>query len=236
LKIKIISIFPEIFEGFLAQSLIGKAIDKSLIKIDLLNLREFAEPPHFKVDDSPYGGGAGMILKPEPLAKAIEAAKVELPNAKVILLSANGERFNQQFAHGLSSITEIILICGRYEGVDQRVIDLFVDQEISIGDYVLMGGEVAAMVVIETVTRLLSDVIGNPDSLINESFNENKYGKLLEGPQYTRPACFYERSVPEVLLSGDHKKIAEWRLSTSLEKTSKQRPELVNQSHNKSQS
>ena len=145
MRIKIITIFPDIFSGFFTQSLIGKAVEGGLLELSAINLRDFSEPPHYRVDDTPYGGGAGMVLKPEPLALAIEATKKELPDAKVILLSANGSTFTQQAAEQLSLIPEVILICGRYEGVDQRVIDLYIDQEISIGDYVLMGGEVAAM-------------------------------------------------------------------------------------------
>lgn len=190
-------------------------------------LRDFADPPHFQVDDTPYGGGAGMVLKPEPLARAIEKARQELPEAPVILLSASGKQFTQRKAHEFAAIPELILVCGRYEGVDQRVIDLLVDEEVSIGDYVLMGGEVAAMAIMEATIRLLDDVLGNPESLQQESFAESDLGAALEGPQYTRPAMFRESPVPEVLLSGDHQKIAAWRTQQSQSKTLKIRPELL---------
>jgi len=224
LKIKIISIFPEIFSGFLQASLVEKAITKGIFSVETINLRDFADPPHFHVDDTPYGGGAGMVIKPEPLARAIESAKQDLTDASVILLSASGEPFTQQGARELSQKNELILICGRYEGVDQRVIDLMIDRELSIGEYVLMGGEVAAMVIIEATTRLIAGVLGNPESIAHESFSSEA---LLEGPQYTRPATFRDQTVPEVLLSGDHKKIVEWHSQQSFERTLSNRPELL---------
>lgn len=227
MKIKIISIFPEIFASFLSTSLIEKSISKDLVTIEAINLRDFADPPHYQVDDTPYGGGAGMVLKPEPLARAIEKAKSELPEAPVILLSASGEIFTQRSAEKLAQLSGLIFVCGRYEGVDQRVIELLVDREISIGDYVLMGGEVATMVIMEAVMRLLDNVLGNPESIVQESFTESEAGTLLEGPQYTRPPAFRERTVPEVLLSGDHKRIAEWRSARGLEKTKTVRPALL---------
>ncbi len=227
MKIKIISIFPEIFASFVSTSLIEKSITKGLVSIEAVNLRDFADPPHFHVDDTPYGGGAGMVLKPEPLARAIEKVKTELPKAPVILLSASGEKFTQRSAEQLAKTDEIIFVCGRYEGVDQRVIDLLIDREISIGDYVLMGGEVAAMVVMESVIRLVDNVLGNPDSIVQESFTETDAGTVLEGPQYTRPPVFREQAVPEVLLSGDHKRISQWRSAQGLEKTKQVRPALL---------
>jgi tRNA (guanine37-N1)-methyltransferase len=226
-KVQIISVFPGIFTSFLETSLIEKAQTKGIISISTCPLREYADPPHYHVDDSPFGGGAGMVLKPEPLSRAIESCKKILPQAKVILLSANGERFNQSKAQSISQLSEVIYVCGRYEGIDQRVIETFVDQELSIGDYVLMGGEVAAMVVIEASVRLITDVLGNPESIDHESFSRNSQGNLLEGPHYTRPAEFRGQSVPEELLSGDHAKIAQWRELTSLEKTKKVRPDLL---------
>ena len=226
-KVQIISLFPGIFSSFLETSLIEKAQTKGIISISTCSLREYADPPHYHVDDSPFGGGAGMVLKPEPLSKAIESCKKILPKAKVILLSANGEKFTQSKAESISKLTEVIYICGRYEGIDQRVIDTFVDQELSIGDYVLMGGEVAAMVVIEASVRLIADVLGNPDSIHHESFTPSSEGALLEGPQYTRPAEFRGLNVPEELLSGDHARIAAWQQRQSLERTKKIRPELI---------
>lgn len=223
-KIIVLSIFPEIFESFLKTSLIGKAIAANKLNIEVINFRDFSDPPHFKVDDEPFGGGAGMVLKPEPLARAVIKAKEKLPNAEVILLSASGEKFKQTTAKELSQYDKgLILVCGRYEGVDQRFIDLYVNQELNLGDFICMGGEVPAMLLIEAVTRLKPEIIGNPDSLQNESFNEN----LLEAPQYTRPREFEGQSVPEDLLSGSHKKIAEWKKTAGLTKTKKNRPDLL---------
>ncbi|MBN8549425.1 MAG: tRNA (guanosine(37)-N1)-methyltransferase TrmD [Deltaproteobacteria bacterium] len=223
MKVEIITIFPELFSGFLSSSLVAKAQEKNLLTISTLNIRDFADAPHYHVDDTPYGGGAGMLMKPEPLCRAIEDSKSRLPSAKVILLSASGETFTQRKALELSHCSEIILVCGRYEGIDQRVIDLLVDEEISIGDYVLMGGEVPAMVLIEACTRLVSGVVGNEESIETESFRSTDESAQLEAPQYTRPAEFRGHKVPEVLLSGNHKKIAEWRLQESKKLTSKRR-------------
>ena len=232
-KIQIISVFPTIFSSFLETSLIEKAQARGIVSISTCSLRDYADAPHYHVDDTPYGGGAGMVLKPEPLSKAIEDCKKALPKAKVILLCANGERFSQQKAAAISTLPEVIYVCGRYEGIDQRVIDSLVDHEVSIGDYVLMGGEVAAMVVIEASLRLIADVLGNPDSICHESFTSTSQGLLLEGPQYTRPAEFRGQTVPAELLTGDHAKIAEWRKTKSLERTQKMRPELVYRNHQK---
>ena len=185
--------------------------------------------PVLVVDDEIYGGGAGMLMKPEPLAKAIKAAKTKLPDAKVIYLSPGGTPFAQKIARDLHSAPALILLCGRYEGIDQRIIDQYVDLELSIGDYILMGGEVAAMVVIEAVSRLLTDVVGNAGSLQHESFElEHSSGcLLLEGPQYTRPPEFEGQSVPAILLSGDHAKVSAWQKEQALIKTKKIRPDLL---------
>jgi tRNA (guanine37-N1)-methyltransferase len=226
-RIQIISVFPTIFSSFLETSLIEKARARGIVSISTCSLRDYADPPHYHVDDTPYGGGAGMVLKPEPLSKAIEDCKKTLPHAKVILLCANGERFSQKKAAAISALPEVIYVCGRYEGIDQRVIDSLVDHEVSIGDYVLMGGEVAAMVVIEASLRLIADVLGNPDSICHESFTPTSQGLLLEGPQYTRPAEFRGQTIPAELLTGDHAKIAEWRKIKSLERTQTMRPELL---------
>jgi tRNA (guanine37-N1)-methyltransferase len=227
MKIQVLTIFPELFQDFTRSSLIGKAQERNLITLSVTDIRSFAEPPHFCVDDSPYGGGAGMVMKPEPLAKAIEDAKSELPRAKVVLLSPSGTRFSQQKAVALSGLEELILVCGRYEGVDERVVELYVDEEISIGDYVLMGGELPAMVVIEATVRLIDNVIGNSESLAQESFNTSDEGLLLEAPQYTRPPEFKGHKVPEVLLSGNHQKIQEWRRNQARQRTAARRPELL---------
>ncbi|NMC62503.1 MAG: tRNA (guanosine(37)-N1)-methyltransferase TrmD [SAR324 cluster bacterium] len=228
MRLHILSIFPKLFENFFSVSLIGKAVEKKIIEVEITDIRQFAEAPHYHVDDYPYGGGPGMIMKPEPLSAAIKYAKQRLPNARVILLSASGQKMTQQRAQELARETELLLICGRYEGVDQRVIDLYVDEELSIGDVIMMGGEVPAMALIESVCRLLPDVIGNSDSLTEESFSQRGDGlTLLEWPQYTRPEVFNGREVPEVLLSGDHGRIRAWRLEQALNKTLITRPDLI---------
>lgn len=224
-SITVLTLFPEILSGFVNSSLIAKAREKKILDLELLNIRDFASPPHFQVDDAPYGGGPGMVMKAEPLALAIESAKAKLPDAKVILLSAGGTKFSQSKAKELSSHAELIFVCGRYEGVDQRVIDLLVDEEISIGDYVLMGGEVPAMVLIESTARLLDDVLGNRDSAKYESFAGE--APILEAAQYTRPHNFRGLEVPAVLMSGDHKKIAIWREEEAHRRTAKRRPDLL---------
>lgn len=223
MKIEVLSIFPELFQSFLNTSLINKSISKDLISITIQNIRDFAEAPHYKVDDTPYGGGSGMVMKPEPLVKAIRDSKLKLPNAKTIYLSPAGITFNQSKAKELSNFSELILVCGRYEGIDQRVIDIEIDYEISIGDFVLMGGEIPAMVIIEAVTRLIPNVLHNNNSTNEESFENN----LLEYPQYTRPENFEGIKVPDILLGGNHKLICEWRAEQSKIKTKVKRPDLV---------
>lgn len=184
------------------------------------NIRDFSAPPHNKVDDTPYGGGAGMVMMADPLLKAIESARTRLPNARTILLSPGGPRFNQAKAIEMSTLSQTIFVCGRYEGVDQRVIDLGIDEELSIGDFVVMGGEVPAMMVIEACLRLRPDVIHNSDSTLFESFSPTLGdGSWVEAPQYTRPEEFRGCRVPEVLLSGNHKAILEWRIAESKKKT-----------------
>jgi tRNA (guanine37-N1)-methyltransferase len=227
MKIVILTIFPELFDSFLSTSLITKALQNKKIELQTINIRDFSEAPHYKVDDTPYGGGAGMVFKPEPVLNAIKFAKKECPNAKVIYLSPSGVPYKQALAKQLSKDEQLILLCGRYEGIDQRVIDQAVDMELSIGDYVLMGGEIPAMVVIESITRLVDNVLGNTESLEIESFSESPEGLLLEAPQYTRPPVFNGQPVPEVLLSGNHKEIEKWRRQKSLEKTNLIRPDLI---------
>ena len=219
-NIELLTIFPDIFSSFLKTSLVGKAIDKGLLSVRATNIRDFSSPPHNKVDDTPYGGGAGMVMMVEPLVKAIEAARARLPNAKTILLSPGGPRFTQAKAIEMSTASETIFVCGRYEGVDQRVIDLGIDEELSIGDFVVMGGEVPAMMVIEACLRLRPDVIHNSDSTLFESFSPTLGdGTWVEAPQYTRPEDFRGHAVPAVLLSGNHKAIYEWRVAESRRKT-----------------
>jgi tRNA (guanine37-N1)-methyltransferase len=219
-KIEILTIFPDIFESFLQTSLVSKAITRGLLSVSTTDIRDFSAPPHNKVDDSPYGGGAGMVMMVEPLVKAIEAAKVRLPSARVVLLSPGGPRFTQSKAEQLSKLDSVIFVCGRYEGIDQRVIDLVIDEELSIGDFVVMGGEVPAMLVIEACLRLRPDVIHNEESTTFESFSPGLGdGSLVEAPQYTRPEEYRGLRVPQILLSGNHKAIAEWRLEKSKLKT-----------------
>ncbi len=223
-KIDIVTIFPDIFESFLETSLVKKAITRGLLSVTTTNIRDFSAAPHHKVDDSPYGGGAGMVMMVEPLVKAIESAKGRLPNAKVILLSPGGSRFTQSKAEQLSKLEALIFVCGRYEGVDQRAIDLVVDEELSVGDFVVMGGEVPAMLVMEAALRLRPEVIHNEQSTSVESFSPQLGdGTLVEAPHYTRPEEYRGLRVPDVLLSGNHKAIAEWRLRESISKTARVR-------------
>lgn len=207
MKFSVISIFPGMLESFLQYGLLAKAIEKKILSVDLYDLRQFTTNKHQKVDDRPFGGGAGMVLMPQPLFDAITFIKTKLAG-KVILFSAYAPTLSQAKVKELASETHLILICGRYEGVDQRVIDQLVDEEISIGDYVLMGGETPAQVLIESVSRMLPGVVGNPESVETDSFYlDDQYGF----PQYTQPRIFNDFPVPEVLLSGHHKDILEWR-------------------------
>jgi tRNA (guanine37-N1)-methyltransferase len=223
-KIEILTIFPGIFESFLKTSLVAKAITRGLLAVKTTDIRDFSSPPHHKVDDSPYGGGAGMVMMVEPLVKAIESAKERQPSARVILLSPGGPRFTQAKAKELSELDSIIFVCGRYEGIDQRAIDLAIDEELSIGDFVVMGGEVPAMLVMEASLRLRPDVIHNEESTAFESFSPALGdGSLVESPQYTRPEEYRRRKVPDILLSGNHKAISDWRLAESKKKTNKLR-------------
>ena len=228
MKIEVLTLFPGLFQGFVDSSLISRSRQRGLLKLSFLNIRDFAAPPHYQVDDTPYGGGAGMLMKPEPLAAAIENAKTHLTEAKTVLLTPTGRLFNQDIAEEYAALSELILVCGRYEGVDQRVIDRLIDDEISMGDYVLMGGEVPAMAVIEAVARLRTDILGNSESVKKESFSKDPSGmRLLESPQYTRPAEFRGDRVPPVLLSGDHKEIEKWKHAQALALTKRRRPDLL---------
>lgn len=228
MRVHILTIFPQLFEAFSKTSLIGKAVERNLLEIEVTDIRNFSDPPHYRVDDYPYGGGPGMVMKPEPLTAAIESARARVPHARTILMSASGNKLTHDRAQELSQQAELLLICGRYEGVDQRIIDLFVDDEVSIGEAVLMGGEVPAMALIEAVCRFLPEVIGNDESVSEESFATRPDGvTLLEGPQFTRPEVFRGVEVPEVLRSGDHARIRAWRVEKALEKTLRLRPDLL---------
>lgn len=223
MKIHILTLFPEMFEGFLKSSILGKAIENNILDINIVNIRDYSGDKHKRVDDYPYGGGAGMVMMPQPLYDAVISIKKDSPDAVVILTSPRGKPLVQKKALSLCKLPHLVIICGHYEGVDQRIIDCLVDEEISIGDYVLTGGEIPAMVIVDAVTRLVPGVIGSPLSLEEESF----CGGLLEYPQYTRPADFLGMKVPEVLLSGNHKRIEEWRREKSLEVTKRNRPDLL---------
>jgi tRNA (guanine37-N1)-methyltransferase len=222
LHFTVISIFPRMFDSALGGSILKRAQEKHLIRIDTVDLRDYASDRHRTTDDTPYGGGQGMVMKPEPLVSAIEHARQHAPRARVILLSPRGSVFTQSTVRRVAQEESLVLICGRYEGVDERV-SAFVDEEISIGDYTLSGGEPAALVVIDAVARLLPGVLGNENSAAEESFSEG----LLEYPQYTRPENYRGMKVPEVLLSGDHQRIKAWRAEQSLQLTRERRPDLL---------
>jgi tRNA (guanine37-N1)-methyltransferase len=224
MRFDILTLFPAMFSSPLEGSILGKAIEKGLIEIRIVNIRDFTSDKHHVVDDTPYGGGQGMVMKVEPIARAIEWVKAESPSAWTIYLTPQGRPFNQERAEALSSTkAHLILLCGRYEGVDERVREMFVDEEVSIGDYVLTGGELAAMVMVDALSRLLPGVLGCGQSAGEDSFSES----LLEYPQYTRPTDFRGHAVPEVLLSGNHEAIFRWRRKEALRRTVKRRPDLL---------
>ena len=225
MRFDIITIFPELFQGVLECGIVRRARQSGILDIRVVNLRDFASDKHRTVDDRPFGGGEGMVLMPGPLFDAVEFCRgpADKTGAHVVLLSPQGRRWLQETAVDFATIPHAILICGRYEGVDQRVVDSLVDREISIGDFILTGGEIPAMVILDSVVRLLPGALGNKNSALNESFSTG----LLDCPQYTRPAEFRGMSVPEVLLSGDHARIDRWRKELALRKTRECRPEMV---------
>jgi tRNA (guanine37-N1)-methyltransferase len=221
LSVEVLTLFPRMIAAPIDESILGKAREKGLLRVEVTDIREFAAGKHRVTDDVPYGGGAGMVMKPEPLVGAIEAARARQPGAHVVLLSPQGQPFTQRKAQELVAREKLVLVCGRYEGVDERVLE-WIDEELSLGDFVLAGGEFAALAVIDAVARLVPGVLGNAESAVQESFSAG----LLEGPQYTRPPEFRGRKVPEVLLSGDHAKIANWRREQAEERTRRRRPDL----------
>ena len=224
MKIDILSLFPEMFEGVLHSSIMKKAQENEAVTFDVTNFRDFSENKHRKVDDYPYGGGAGMLLKPEPLFAAVESVTAgTTTSSRVILLCPQGERFTQAKAEELSKEEHLVFICGHYEGYDERIRENLVTDELSIGDFVLTGGELAAMSIVDSVVRLLPNVLGNTDSPVLDSFSTG----LLEHPQYTRPANFNGMEVPEILLSGNHAKIDQWREEQSLLRTYERRKDLL---------
>lgn len=224
MKFSYLTLFPELFPPILSASLLGKAAEKGVISYELIQIRDFATDRHRTVDDTPYGGGAGMLLKADVLTAAWEKAKAaSLGKTCTVLLSPQGSLFDQEMAKELAAFDHLIFVCGHYEGVDERFIELCVDREVSIGDYVLTGGELPAMVMTDVIARLVPGVVGREESVATDSLE----GGLLKYPQYTRPREFRGKSVPEVLLSGDHGAIAEWRREQMLERTARKRPELL---------
>ena len=226
IRIDVLTIFPRLFEAFAAESMVGIAARAGRLELRVHDLRDWAEGPHRRVDDAPYGGGPGMVMRPEPLVAAIEAiagAKGPARRAHVALMSPQGTPLDQAKLRELARCEQLVLVCGRYEGVDQRAVELAVDEELSLGDYVLSGGEVPAMAIVEGVVRLLPGVLGNPESSGADSFEAG----LLEGPQYTRPASFRGLDVPEVLRSGDHGAVARWRAERADAVTRQRRPDLL---------
>ena len=224
MRVDIITLFPSMFKGPFEESIIKRARKKNLLEIHLHNLRDFTTDLHRVVDDAPFGGGAGMVMKVEPICRALKSVKEQLKGEiKVILLSPQGRTLSQDVVRRLAGQKNIILICGRYEGIDERVKKYLVDEELSIGDYVLSGGEIAAMVVVDVVNRFIPGTIGNERSIRQDSF----YRGLLDYPQYTRPAEFMGWKVPEILRSGNHQKIEEWRIKKTLRKTLHLRPDLL---------
>ncbi len=222
MKLTVLTLFPEILRGFFESSIMKRAVERGLLSYELVNVRDYAEDKHRKCDDEVYGGGAGMLMLPGPLGRALDAAGS--PGRRTVFVTPGGRLFNQGYARDLAREAELVILCGRYEGVDQRIVDRYVTDEISIGDYVLSSGEVAALVLVDAVYRLIDGVITG-ESLAEESFE----GGLLEYPQYTRPALYGSMPVPDVLVSGHHANITRWRLKKRLEKTLAYRPELLSE-------
>lgn len=223
MKIKVLTIFPEMLRPMLEASILGRAIEEGLIEVELIDIRPFSELKHKNTDDYPFGGGPGMVMLAQPIVDAVEACTKDGFHGKRLYLSPRGRTFDQSMAEELAKDGELLLLCGHYEGVDQRAIDLVIDEEVSIGDYVLTGGELGALVIIDAVSRLIPGVLGSDESSQDESFSSG----LLEYPQYTRPREYRGLAVPDVLLSGDHAKINRWRRDRALELTWRRRPEML---------
>ncbi len=223
MKIKVLTIFPEMLRPMLEASILGRAIEEGLIEVELIDIRPFSELKHKNTDDYPFGGGPGMVMLAQPIVDAVEACTKDGFHGKRLYLSPRGRTFDQSMAEELAKDGELLLLCGHYEGVDQRAIDLVIDEEVSIGDYVLTGGELGALVIIDAVSRLIPGVLGSDESSQDESFSSG----LLEYPQYTRPREYRGLTVPDVLLSGDHAKINRWRRDRALELTWRRRPEML---------
>lgn len=221
--INVLTLFPEMFNNIMGESIIGRAREKGIIEINPINIRDFSKNKHKKVDDYPYGGGSGMVLMNQPIFDSLHSLTKDKDSCRVVYLTPKGKTFNQKIANTFSKEKELVFVCGHYEGIDQRIIDKWVTDEISIGDYVLTGGELPAMVIIDSVCRLIPGVLGKDESFEDESF----YNGLLEYPHYTRPATYNGDSVPDILLSGNHKLINEWRTRESLKITIERRPDLI---------
>ncbi len=227
MRFDVLTLFPEMFSGYLGQSLLGKAIERGCLDVHVHDMRNWSTDPHHKVDDRPYGGGPGMVLQVGPVVECVEAvSQLADEPAQVVLLTPQGKPLNQVVVEELSEVPRLILICGRYEGFDQRIIDILQPTELSIGDYILNGGEVAAMVLVDAVMRLIPGVLGDESSNVDDSFSSGN--RLLEFPQYTRPRDYRGHGVPEVLLSGDHGAIADWRSRQSVDRTRQRRSDLLN--------
>lgn len=228
LSVKILTIFPDIFPGPLGVSLIGNGLKNNLWSLETINIRDFGVTKHHTIDDEPFGGGCGMLMKPDVLSDAIEYAKKSMHEPTIFYTSPRGTQYTQEYAYEISRSKEVIIICGRFEGIDERIIEEYNVREISLGDFVLPGGESAAVAILDAAIRLIPGILANQDTLKEESFcNYKNIGTLLEYPQYTRPALWKGRKVPEVLLSGNHKQIKDWRLNKAIEITKKQRPDLL---------
>jgi len=228
MHVTILTLFPEMFPGPLQYSLAGQALKNNIWSLDLVNLRDFGLAKHKNVDDEPYGGGNGLIMRADVLGPAVEYALQKKPNSKIYYPSPRGKRLNQVVARDIIKDSEIIIICGRFEGIDERIIDEYNVLEISVGDYILSGGEIAALAILDSSVRLLQGVLANQDSLLTESFEPNgEFSGLLEGPLYTRPSEWRGRKVPEVLISGNHKTIKDWQREQSLLITKARRPDLL---------
>jgi tRNA (guanine37-N1)-methyltransferase len=225
MRIDVLTLFPEMFSGYVGQSLLKRAIDAGIVDVRVHNIRDWATGKHNQVDDRPFGGGPGMVLRPEPVVECVEAVQKQAPPGRFVLLTPQGRRLDQALVEELATGGRLVLLCGRYEGVDQRVIDLLRPEELSIGDYILGGGEVAAMVVIDAVVRLVPGVLGDEESNRQDSFSGER--RLLEFPQYTRPREYRGLTVPDVLMTGNHPEIAKWRAEQSLARTHERRADLL---------
>ena len=226
MRMSVVSLFPEMIEAVTRHGVVGRACKNGLLTVNAVNPRDFASDPHRSVDDRPYGGGPGMVMTFDPLSKAIDAARAAQPaGSPVVLLTPQGERFDQARAARYATLDGLVMVAGRYEGIDERVVETLIDEEVSLGDFVLSGGEIAAMAVVDAVARLIPGVLGDSESAAQDSFGDG----LLDHPHYTRPERVAERDVPSVLLSGDHERIGRWRLMQSLGRTRERRPDLLEQ-------